>query len=73
MAEIIPFEPEPRRLAPRGGAHKGPAKVLFFTGVRYERREEAVFVAADGPRKVKQRPSISHKLGKRQMIGETGK
>jgi len=71
MAEIIVFEPEPRRMAPRGGANKGPAKVLFFTGVRYERREEPVFVADDGPRKLRQRPSISRKLARREMI-ETG-
>ncbi len=72
MAEIIPFEPEPRRMAPRGGATKGPAKVLFFTGVRYERREEAVHVAADGPRKLRQRPSISRTLARRELMGETG-
>lgn len=72
MAEIIPFEPDPRRAAPRGGASKGSAKVLFFTGVRYERREEAVYVAADGPRTIKQRPSVSRKLARRDLIGDTG-
>lgn len=38
MATILRFDTARRALAPRGGAHKGPAKILFFTGVRYERQ-----------------------------------
>lgn len=44
MATLLRFETAPRALAPRGGANKGPAEILFFTGVRYERRP-------DGPAK----------------------
>jgi|GEM_PF-559154 hypothetical protein len=38
MATILRFDTARRAFAPRGGAHKGPAKILFFTGVRYERQ-----------------------------------
>lgn len=38
MAVILRLDPDRRAFAPRGGAHKGPAKILFFTGVRYERQ-----------------------------------
>ncbi|MBW3098648.1 hypothetical protein [Pseudohoeflea coraliihabitans] len=37
MATLLRFEPAPRSAAPRGGALKGPADILFFTGIRYER------------------------------------
>lgn len=37
MAIVLRFDPDRRPHAPRGGANKGPATILFFTGVRYER------------------------------------
>lgn len=40
MATLLQFESARRRSAPRGGAIEGPAKILFFTGIRYERQPE---------------------------------
>jgi len=40
MATVLKFEPAQRRSAPRGGALEGPAEILFFTGIRYERQPE---------------------------------
>lgn len=41
MTNIIQFLPGRSRQAPRGGATEMSATVLFFTGVRYERRAES--------------------------------
>lgn len=57
MTEIISFFAAARRLArpvdPPGAAH-GPAQILFFTGVRYERPAQPIQIeAVRKPRKRK--------------------
>ncbi|PWW02198.1 hypothetical protein DFR52_102866 [Hoeflea marina] len=64
MTNIIPFVPAPGRKAPRGGATEMTATVLFFTGVRYERRPEPaaapeVRMLAGPPRQL----AVTHKPG----------
>lgn len=41
MSNIIQFVPGQSRQAPRGGAPEMSATLLFFTGVRYERRPDS--------------------------------
>ena len=66
MNNIIPFVPDRSRQALRGGATEMSATLLFFTGVRYERRTESpavepqVRMLAGPPRKL----GGPHKPGK---------
>ena len=50
MANVLRFDPARRPQAPRGGATKGPAVILFFTGVRYERGAAETTVRKPAPR-----------------------
>ncbi|TWG99302.1 hypothetical protein L598_001500000250 [Mesorhizobium sp. J18] len=43
MTVILPFHPRPRSQAGQSAADRGPAKIVIFPGIRYERE--------DGPRK----------------------
>lgn len=50
MGLILKFEPGRRQTRPGGAERQGPAAVLFFTGVRYERH-----AAVAKPRRARKR------------------
>lgn len=53
MGILIPFDPARKPLPRRADAASGPARILLFTGVRYERQPAPVEAdarrAAPGP------------------------
>lgn len=40
MTVILPFNPEPRSPAGQAAADRGPATIVIFPGIRYERESD---------------------------------
>lgn len=65
MATLLQFDLARRPQAPRGGALKGPAEILFFTGIRYERQPDS---ATEKPALRKRRKSTGRNTGRNLAI-----